>query len=218
MIKKAIKKCWFRYCSKKKNITIRNVELPGRMVRQCGSGVYIGSKVLVAGDPSDIKIGENTYIHGGYIYHAQIGKFCSLGYGITIGPGVHDMKRISTYPLRLRYLKEEFPGEFKESLPAVIKNDVWIGNGAVIMQGVTVGNGAVIAAGSVVTRDVPAYAVAAGVPARIMKYRFSEEVIAALEELRWWDRGYEWIETHKDLLYLHDVEAEELRAFIESES
>ena len=75
----------------------------------------------------------------------------------------------------------------KQKAPPVIGNDVWIGMNAVIMRGVTVGDGAIVAANSVVTRDVPAFAVVGGVPAKVLRYRFTPEVIADLQEIRWWD-------------------------------
>ncbi len=75
--------------------------------------------------------------------------------------------------------------------PVTIGNDVWIGVRVIILGGVKIGNGAVIGAGSVVTRDVPPYAVVAGAPARLIRYRFEEPVIRRLEELQWWNKSEE---------------------------
>ena len=80
----------------------------------------------------------------------------------------------------------------------IIGNDVWIGDNVLILEGVRIGNGAVIATGSVVTKDIPDYAVAAGVPAQVKKYRFSEEEIAFLNKIRWWDREIDWLRKHGD--------------------
>jgi hypothetical protein len=68
-----------------------------------------------------------------------------------------------------------------------VGHDVWIGHGAIILSGVTIGDGAVVAAGAVVTKNIPPYAIAAGVPARIIKYRFSDSAIRELLDIRWWD-------------------------------
>lgn len=75
---------------------------------------------------------------------------------------------------------------------------MWIGADAVILDGVKVGDGAVIAAGAVVTKDVPPYAVAGGVPAKIIKYRFTQENIDFLMDIKWWEKGEPWIKAHAD--------------------
>jgi len=84
--------------------------------------------------------------------------------------------------------------------PVEIKNDVWIGANAVILSGVTVGNGAVIAAGAVVTKDVPDYAIVGGVPAKIIKYRFAQEEIEILNQIKWWDWPDEKLKENRHLL------------------
>ena len=78
----------------------------------------------------------------------------------------------------------------------VIGNDVWIGQNAVILPGVTIGRHCVVAAGAVVTKDVPPYAIVGGIPARIIRYRFSDEQIARLEESKWWEKNDEWLQQH----------------------
>ncbi len=89
----------------------------------------------------------------------------------------------------------------------MIGNDVWVGTGATILSGVTIGDGAVIAAKAVVTKNVPAYGIAAGNPARIVKTRFSQEVIEGLKEICWWDWPLEKIETEFPALLSADVDA-----------
>jgi virginiamycin A acetyltransferase len=119
----------------------------------------------------------------------KIGKFCSIADNVRVLlGGEHNYKNWSTYPFDNLLIR------FKENGPTVktkgdvtIGNDVWVGYGTLILSGITVGDRVVVGAGSVVTRSVPAYAVVAGNPARVVKYRFSKEKIAELQEMRWWD-------------------------------
>lgn len=82
----------------------------------------------------------------------------------------------------------------------MVGNDCWIGQGVRIIAGVTVGDGAMILAGAVVTKDVPPYAVAGGVPARVLRYRYGEETVSRLLEARWWDRDLAWLRANKDCM------------------
>lgn len=96
-----------------------------------------------------------------------------------------------------------------------IGNDVWIGYRAIIPVNVTVGDGAVIAAGAVVTKDVPPYAVVGGVPAKVIKYRFSQDVIEKLLDLRYWDRPDEEIKKNINLFQKEDLSIEDLNNWIQ---
>ena len=78
---------------------------------------------------------------------------------------------------------------------------MWIGNNATIMSGVKVGDGAIIAAGAIVTHDVPSYAIVAGVPAKVIKYRFGMDTISLLEKIEWWNKDINWIKNNKELFY-----------------
>jgi acetyltransferase-like isoleucine patch superfamily enzyme len=121
-----------------------------------------------------------------------IGNYCSIAADVRIIlGGEHRLDWISTFPF------SEFPGEYPNSTeiaghpsskgPIEIGNDVWIGNGVTILSGLKIGDGAVIAAGSVVVGDIPPYAIAAGVPAKVVKFRFEPEVIARLLQVKWWN-------------------------------
>lgn len=138
-----------------------------------------------------------------------IGKFCSIACGATFlfNSANHTLSSFSTYPFPLFF--EEWGLEKKNVADSwdnkgdiVIGNDVWIGYEAVIMAGITIGDGAIIGARAVVTKDVPPYTVAGGIPAKPIRKRYSEETIAALSELKWWDWPQERIAQN-----LHAIQA-----------
>lgn len=137
---------------------------------------------------------------GAKVIYANIGSFCSIAGGSIIGLGNHPTSFISTSPvfyskknaLRKVWTKQSFI-EYKR---IVIGNDVWIGSRAIIMGGVNIGNGAIIGAGAVVTKDVPAYAIVGGIPAKIIRYRFEPSIVNKIEELKWWENTDEFFLSH----------------------
>ena len=126
----------------------------------------------------------------------KIGNFCSIGAGVTIfGGGEHRADWMSTYPFNV-FLKEDFGyiiGHPSTKGPVIIGNDVWIGSDATIMSGVSIGDGAVIGNNAVVTKDVSAYAIYAGNPAKLIRDIFDAYTIAKLIQMKWWDWDYEAI-------------------------
>ena len=152
---------------------------------------YLGNHVRVAGfaDVRYSSIGDYSSI-GRYskITHTEIGKFCSISWDVTINAVQHNYKHISSHSFSKR---PDYNFGVEDDLRnhefVKIKNDVWVGAGVIILPGLTIGNGAVLAAGSVVTSHVPDYAIVAGVPARIIKYRFDEKTIARLLNIQWWE-------------------------------
>lgn len=143
-------------------------------------------------------LGYNNFLHG----DITIGKYCQLGADVAIHTTNHPTKYLSTY-----INKNLFDGELsklKEVKTAVIGNDVWIGHNAIIVGNVKVGNGAVVASGSVVTKDVAPYAIVAGVPAKEIRKRFSEEIIEEIEALAWWDLPEDELQKIKPL-FLKDL-------------
>lgn len=141
----------------------------------------------------DTTIGDYTYVsRNAWVSSTRIGKFCSIGPNFYCGWGIHPVDGISTAPMFYSTAKQngftlcKFD-KVQERKPIVLGNDVFIGMNVAILDGVTVGNGAVIGAGTLVSKDVPPYAIVVGNPMRILRYRFSEEIIKQLQEIAWWD-------------------------------
>ena len=166
---------------------------------------------------SYIKIGaytygltKNTVIRATHEATVTIGKFCSFAPNVTIlAHADHSLSLPSTYPFKTLFsnVRKEVCDTTWPNYDAItygdvnIGNDVWIGQNATILSGVTIGNGAVIGAGSIVTKDVPSYAIVVGNPARIIRYRFSPELIESFEEIKWWDFSDDKIESLLDYFY-----------------
>lgn len=136
------------------------------------------------------------------IKNTVIGKFCDLSWNLSLGGANHHYTRamkFSEYHLN-QVLNGSSPIITKPDPLTIIGNDVWIGNGAIVLRGVNVGDGAVIGAGAVVTKDVEPYTIVVGAPARPIKKRFTENIIAELLELQWWNWSVERIRAKRDLL------------------
>lgn len=153
----------------------------------------------------DVQLGDYSYIaRNSFVNHCIIGKFCSIGPNFCCGAGIHPTNGISTAPMfystagqnGMTLCKEDKVEEHKQTL---IGNDVFIGANVFVLSGVKIGDGAVVGAGAVVVDDVPPYAVAVGVPARVVKYRFDEDTRKALLEKQWWngpDEDLKKVERH----------------------
>lgn len=137
------------------------------------------------------KIGRHSYVgYDSEVISCDIGAFCSIASGLVVGGAKHPLGWVSTSPAfyNTESGNRSHLGNLSIDRTArtTIGNDVWIGSRATIMQGVTIGNGAVIGAGAIVTKDVDPYAIVAGCPAKIIRYRFDKEVIVQLQKTEWW--------------------------------
>ncbi len=144
-------------------------------------------------------VGRNTYCAKDVkVIHSQttIGSYCSISQGTMIGPGEHPTNFLSTSPAFYMGIFgwRNRQCNFEPAKPCKIGNDVWLGYNVFIKQGVTIGDGAIVGACSVVVKDVPPYAIVAGTPARIIRYRFDEQTIKDLLVVKWWDLDDEVIQ------------------------
>src|SRR5258708_15431344 len=145
-------------------------------------------------------------------YKLIIGKFCSISENVVIFlDGNHRIDWVTSYPPKGFLITHgshlQYPGGHPASKgDVIIGNDVWLAYGATILSGVKINDGAVVAAGAVVSKDVPAYAVVAGNPAKVVKYRFSPETIEKLLKIQWWNWSKEKIEKNVNKLLSPNVE------------
>lgn len=187
-----------------------NVSLGGAVLQ---GGCVIKEGVFISGD---VVIGRYStlarecILHGGRI---RIGNYCQFGPRVAIYGVNHPTHRITTY-----INKNLFDGRLspeKAGEPVEVGNDVWIGYGAILLPGVKIGNGAIIGAGAVVSKDVSAYEVAVGNPARVIKERFDQEIVELLNKWQWWNLDPEELKQHESVFF-ENIESnpEVLKAYL----
>jgi phosphonate metabolism protein (transferase hexapeptide repeat family) len=174
---------------------------PSASVQDSRLGAYteVGARTIF----TEVSMDDYSYVvDDGQITYTSIGKFCSIAAMTRINPGNHPMQRTTQAHFTYRS-SAYFPGEaddaeffaWRRQHHVHIGHDVWIGHGAIILPGRNVGTGAVIAAGAIVTKDVPAYTIVAGNPARIVRRRFDERTAERLAALAWWNWSHDALRT-----------------------
>ena len=175
--------------------------------------VFEGSNVISSHTTFCGQMGYGSYIGADSRIFGKVGRFCSIAGNVKVIGGKHPSNTfVSTHPaffsllkqngetfVQTQKFKENAFADEKNKFPVVIGNDVWIGEGVSILPGVKIGDSAIIAAGATVTKDVEPYSVVGGVPAKLIKKRFTEEEIEFLISFKWWERPIDWIKQNADL-------------------
>lgn len=192
-------------------------------MKQLGEQPFIDPSAILSGCTLGAwtEVGESNRLEntemGDYSYtgpwcivqNASIGKFSNIAAAVRIGPTQHPMDRPTLHHFTYRRKMYGFDTiddddffAWRRSRMTFIGHDTWLGHGAIVMSGVTVGDGAIIGSGAVVTRDVEPYTIVGGVPAKLIRRRFSSEQSAALQRIKWWDWSYQTIKDRFDSFLL----------------
>lgn len=195
------------------------------IIKNCniGSGCSVGddSTIERCEFENNVVVNRRSYVNDSFVgcftymginttmNWTKIGKFCSIARNVDIGGFDHDYHKVTTMPL-FRYEQSRngggnIPNIVEHTQYCEIGNDVWIAAGAQILHKVKIGDGAVIGGGAVVTKDVPPYAIVAGVPARVIGYRCSEENIRSLEQIKWWNWPQHCLDKYMSELINRDI-------------
>jgi acetyltransferase-like isoleucine patch superfamily enzyme len=156
------------------------------------NNLYFSKKSRIIGSS---QIGRYSYYKSSSILNqCEVGNFSHIGENCIIGQGSHGVENVTTYPMSYHFTKdindvskEDSSDSRRNKNKTIVKNDVYIGENVVVQGGLRIGNGAVIASRAVVTKDVPDYAVVGGIPAKVIRYRFPQQVIESLLNIEWWN-------------------------------
>lgn len=185
-----------------KTARLKGCKIYGNVTIDEGSKIQNGVDINTS---SEINIGKYTSINGpntdlyAAINKITIGSFCSIARNVSIQEFNHNSDALSTYLINSNILKGSRIKDLTSKGDIEIGNDVWIGTQCVILSGSKIGDGAIIAAGSLVSGVIEPYAIAGGVPAKIIKYRFEKEIINKVMKLQWWHWPIEKIRKNRYL-------------------
>lgn len=189
------------------NVTVSH----GCSVSNCGLEEYafVYPRSLLA----DVHVGKFSYVgYSSVVTRTRIGRFCSMGPHLICGIGLHPTDFVSTSPVFYstgRQCGTTFSNgdHFREREDIVIGHDVWIGARVFVRDGVRIGHGAVVGAGAVVADDVPDYAIVGGVPAKLIRFRFPDRIIAELNDVQWWNWSTEKLRETQRLFAQTDIDS-----------
>jgi len=173
------------------------------IVKECSFGKYV--EIGKSNNISESSIDDFSYTSENcQIIYSNIGKFVNIASYVRLNPGQHPIQRVTQH--HMLYRKEMFGFgkddtsffDCRREKKVTIGNDVWLGHNVTVMGGVSIGNGAVIGSGAIVTKNIPSFAIAVGNPARVIRYRFTQNIIERLEEICWWNWEYNKIKNALD--------------------
>ena len=208
ILKKILLYCYYNFTTRSKNVVFKGMpDLDRKVTFEGFNAIYPNTTI------KNSFIGLGSYIgNHSIIVNTRIGRYCTIADNVRTSLGRHPSDTfVSIHPAFFSVNKQGGftyvdHSKYQEHITAPgssycveVGNDVWIANNVMIMDGVTVGDGAIVAAGSVVTKDVTAYSIVGGVPAKLIRYRFSPEEIASLKEIQWWTKDQKWIRERADL-------------------
>jgi len=209
MLKIIIKKLFVIYLKYKKHVHVsKTSEVSYNLLRNIGEGSQIADQTVITGE---VGIGRYTTINSygriaSRLNKIEIGSFCSVASNVTMQEYDHKYNKISTFFMNSKLFNLSVEQDIFSKGAIIIEDDVWIGANSVILSGVTIGRGSIVAAGSIVTKNVPRYSIVAGVPAKVIKTRFTQKTIEIIENLEWWEWNIEKIKQNVNLFNLTEEE------------
>jgi acetyltransferase-like isoleucine patch superfamily enzyme len=190
-------------------VKLKGAIITGNVIVSEGCKIVKG--VHIKGE-SEVRIGKYTSINGpmtdihAVVNSVTIGAFCSIARNVTIQEYNHRLDGLTTYFINQNIFEGREKDDIISSGSIEIGNDVWVGTQTVILSGAKIGDGAIIGANSVVTGVIPPYSIAVGSPAKVIKYRFDQDTIDKIQELKWWNWDIEKIKINKNLFIDFKIE------------